>query len=141
VLELAGEYLRLMTAGRFVRLRVAADGDHPQLLAQPAEGRAMAMGELSEGTADQLHLALRLAALEVQRQPERAMPLVLDDVFITSDDGRAASIFRALERFAQGGQVLVFTHHEHLVGIAQSTVAPGALGVHRMVPGYVALKE
>jgi uncharacterized protein YhaN len=134
VLELAGAYFRRMTAGRFERLLVedSDDGKDPVLMAQPAQGKAVGITGLSEGTGDQLHLALRLAALDVQRQPDRMMPLVLDDVFITSDDARAANIFGALEQFSAHVQVLVFTHHRHLVELATHSVAPRALKLHRL---------
>ncbi|MGV8805489.1 MAG: AAA family ATPase [Polaromonas sp.] len=132
VLALAGDYFRLMTGGRFVRLLVDTDQESPVLLAQPAQGAPMPVGAMSEGTADQLYLALRLAALELQRQPDRMMPLVLDDVFMTADDERAAHMLRALEKFAATAQVLVFTHHHHLLDIATKAVAPGALRLHRL---------
>ena len=137
VLALAGEYLKLMTAGRLTRLVVDTHGDLPLLLAQPAQGSAVQVAALSEGTADQLYLALRLAALEVQRTPDRIMPLVLDDVFMTSDDERAAHMFMALERFAMNHQVLLFTHHQHLTNIAARVVQPQSLGVHLLAPSFV----
>jgi uncharacterized protein YhaN len=132
VVELASEYFRLMTGGRFARLQVDADSATPLLLAQPAQGKPMEIAALSEGTADQLYLSLRLASLQVQRQPERMMPLVLDDVFMTADDERAANMFCALEKFAAQAQVLVFTHHQHLTDIASSAVAPGQLRIHQL---------
>ena len=132
VVALAGEYFRLMTAGRFVRLVVDADSDTPLLLAQPAQGKALEISALSEGTADQLYLALRLAALEVQRKPGRMMPLVLDDVFMTADDERATHMFRALAKFAVASQVLVFTHHHHLLALASGAVGENGLRVHRL---------
>ena len=136
VVALAGDYFQLMTAGRFVRLVVDASSDTPLLLAQPARGKAMEIAALSEGTADQLYLSLRLAALELQRKPDRLMPLVLDDVFMTSDDERAAHMFRALAKFAAASQVLVFTHHHHLLALASSAVADGELQVHRLDTGF-----
>jgi uncharacterized protein YhaN len=134
VVALASEYFQLMTGGRFTRLLVDSDDDKPVLLAQPAQGKAVVVSALSEGTADQLYLALRLAALEVQRSPDRVMPLVLDDVFMTSDDERAANMFKALEKFSAQCQVLVFTHHRHLTDIAERSVQPNALRVHLLTP-------
>jgi exonuclease SbcC len=135
VVALASEYFKVMTGGRFARLLVDADDDKPVLLAQPAEGKAVPISALSEGTADQLYLALRLAALEVQRSPDRVMPLVLDDVFMTSDDERAANMFIALEKFAAQCQVLVFTHHRHLIQIAERSVQPNLLRTHELISG------
>ena len=65
------------------------------------------------------------------------MPLVLDDVFMTSDDERAAHMFMALERFAMNHQVLLFTHHQHLTNIAARVVQPQSLGVHLLAPSFV----
>ena len=117
-MTLAGDYFKQMTGGRFARLLVDTDGDTPQLLAQPTHGRPLEISALSEGTADQLYLALRLAALELQRKPDRMMPLVLDDVFMTADDDRAAHMFGVLAKFAAASQVLVCTHHHHLLKVA-----------------------
>ncbi|CAN5191789.1 YhaN family protein [soil metagenome] len=136
VVALASDYFRLMTGGRFVRLLVDADSDSPVLLAQPAQGRPLDISALSEGTADQLYLALRLAALEVQRKPDRMMPLVLDDVFMTADDERAAHMFGALAKFAAASQVLVFTHHHHLLEVASQAVGHNGLRVHRLESAF-----
>ena len=132
VVALAGRYFEMMTAGRFVRLVVDADGDKPMLLAQPAQGQPVGIAGLSEGTADQLYLALRLAALEVQRTPDRLMPLVLDDVLMTADDQRAACMLQALEAFSAGGQVLLFSHHQHLTDIARRVLGADVLQVHSL---------
>lgn len=135
VLALASGYFCQMTGGRFGRLLVDADGDTPVLLAQPERGTPIGISALSEGTADQLHLALRLAALQVQHQPERQMPLVLDDVLMTADDARAAHMLQALAQFAAQHQVLVFTHHQHLLDIATRTLPASAVRVHTLASG------
>ena len=138
VVALAGDYFRRMTGGRFVQLLVDADSDMPQLLAQPEHGRPMEISALSEGTADQLYLALRLAALELQPKPDRMMPLVLDDIFMTADDEHAAHMFGALAKFAAASQVLVFTHHHHLLEVASSAVGGSGLQIHRLETSFVA---
>ena len=85
---------------------------------------------MSDGTSDQLYLALRLAALDLRRVSHPHMPLVLDDVLITSDDERAANVVRALARFAEGGQVMIFTHHRHLIDVARAALGDQTLAVH-----------
>ena len=136
VVALAGDYFKLMTGGRFERLVVDADSDTPLLLAQPAQGKPMEISALSEGTADQLYLVLRLAALELQRKPDRMMPLVLDDVFMTADDERAAHMFGALAKFATASQVLIFTHHHHLLELAAGAVGNSGLRIHRLEASF-----
>jgi len=61
---------------------------------------------LSEGTRDQLVLALRLARLEQYLQEAESQPLILDDTFIAFDDPRAVRAFRALAEIAGQTQVL-----------------------------------
>jgi uncharacterized protein YhaN len=60
------------------------------------------------------------------------MPLVLDDTLITSDDARAANILRALARFAEGSQVMLFTHHRHLLDLARGTIGDHAFVAHHL---------
>ena len=87
---------------------------------------------MSDGTSDQLYLALRLAALDLRRESHPQMPLVLDDVLITSDDERAANVLRALARFAEDGQVMLFTHHRHLIEVARAAVDGQAIVIHNL---------
>lgn len=123
----ASTYFALMTGERYPRLIVDDAEATPVLRAQRADGKTIGVEAMSEGTRDQLFLALRLAALELRRGSHPEMPLILDDVLVTSDDARAANVLRALARFAAGGQVLLFTHHQHLVEVAR-----GVLGEERM---------
>ena len=86
---------------------------------------------MSEGTRDQLYLALRLAAVE-ERSARHAMPFIADDLLVNGDDDRCAAIFGSLGRLARGTQVLCFTHHEHLVPIAEHAVGGEGFRLHRM---------
>ena len=75
---------------------------------------------MSTGTADQLYLALRVASIEDYLERADALPFVADDLFINFDDERAAAGFTLLGELAKKTQVLFFTHHQHLVDIAQN---------------------
>ena len=128
----ASTYFSLMTGGRYERLEADEEGDKPVLRAVQADGTRKGIEAMSDGTSDQLYLALRLAALDLRRASHPHMPLVLDDVLITSDDERAANILRALDRFAEGGQVMIFTHHRHLIDVARAALGERALAVHSL---------
>jgi uncharacterized protein YhaN len=132
MVTLASEYFRLITNGRYRRLIVDDSAEQPALQAERDDGRHVGVSAMSEGTADQLYLALRLAALELQRNEQRQMPLILDDVLITSDDHRAANVFSALARFSEGGQVMLFTHHRHLIDIASRVLQADVLAIHSL---------
>ncbi len=126
----ASAYFSLMTGGRYEKLLAEEQEGKPVLRALRTDGARIGVEAMSEGTADQLYLALRLAALELRRDSHPQMPLVLDDVLVTSDDQRAANILRALAHFAQGGQVMLFTHHQHLIELAKMALGGDELAFH-----------
>ncbi len=128
----ASTYFSLMTGGRYQRLVADEADDKPVLRAERSDGVRIGIEAMSDGTADQLYLALRLAALDLRRASHPHMPLVLDDVLITSDDERAANILCALARFAEGGQVMIFTHHRHLIDVARAALGEQSLAVHSL---------
>ncbi len=123
LLVAAGAVLERLTGGRFVALRPPAEGGR-RLIAVRADGEELDPTRLSEGTADQVHLALRLAGIE-QLQADRVaaglptVPVVLDDVLMTFDDERAVAATAVLSELASRFQVLLFTHHDHLVTLAR----------------------
>ncbi len=77
---------------------------------------------MSGGTEHQLYLALRVASIEDYLDRADALPFVADDLFIDFDNDRSAAGFEVLGQLAQETQVLFFTHHQHLVDIARSTL-------------------
>lgn len=128
----ASTYFSLMTGGAFTRLVTDDVGDKPVLRAERAGAAIIGMEAMSEGTRDQLYLALRLAALALRRDSHPDMPLVLDDVLITSDDERATHILRALDHFAADSQVVILTHHRHLIEVAQAALPGRACAIHML---------
>ncbi len=76
------------------------------------------LGELSEGTRDQLYLALRMVALQDHCRGAMPLPFIADDILQTFDDRRARATLMALGGLSQSLQVIVLTHHDHLGQIA-----------------------
>lgn len=66
---------------------------------------------LSQGTVDQLYLAVRLAICEMVLPGDEPCPLVLDDALANFDDKRLALALDALCELARERQVLLFTCH------------------------------
>jgi uncharacterized protein YhaN len=87
---------------------------------------------MSEGTRDQLYLALRLAALDRHLEEHEPMPLILDDLLSTFDNERAKAILPQLAELAKRSQVLLFTHHEHLIQLARETLGDEGFKLHRL---------
>jgi uncharacterized protein YhaN len=74
---------------------------------------------LSDGTRDQLYLALRLAALELHLEQAMPLPFIADDLFINYDDARAEAGLEALVALSEQTQVIFLSHHDHLVPTVQ----------------------
>jgi uncharacterized protein YhaN len=94
-------------------LRFGEDLDFSvQLEGGPLVARGKAHAQLSSGARDQLYLAVRLGISEFLSRGKTPLPLLLDDVFATSDDDRLRAGMRALiESFGAGHQVLITTCH------------------------------
>lgn len=133
LLKRAGELFTIMTGGSFAGLQVAFDEqDTAHLTGVRSDDSVVRISGMSTGTADQLYLALRVAAIEDYLERADALPFVADDLFINFDDERAAAGLRLLVELSRKTQVLFFTHHQHLVDIARETCGGGVRVVNLM---------
>ena len=130
LLARASDVFRGLTQGAFSKLVVDYDRDPLQLLGERASGGLIEIEGMSEGTRDQLYLALRLAALELHLQHTPPLPFIADDLFINYDDARAKAGLQALAHLSQSTQVIFLSHHAHLVPVAQSVLGQGLNVVH-----------
>lgn len=123
VIKRAGELFSQLTGDRFIRLVEAHDeSDALQLLAERAAGERVPLDGLSEGTGDQLYLALRLAFLEDYSARNEPAPLIVDDIFQTFDDERASAGLKVLAATAERFQTVLFTHEMSVVEIAKREI-------------------
>ncbi len=121
----AGRLFERLTEGRYDRL----DADEPEdgkrvILALRPDGSSCPVERLSEGTRDQLFLALRLAAIE---SGGAGMPFIADDLLVNFDDRRARAALRVLAEFGATTQTILFTHHAHIAELAAPHAAVLAL--------------
>ena len=123
LLKRAGELFAMITRGSFKDLQVDYDkNDRAYMTGLRPDGKVVSLSGMSSGTADQLYLALRVAFIEDYLDRADALPFVADDLFINFDNDRAGAGFDALGELARTTQVLFFTHHLHLLDIAQETL-------------------
>ncbi len=100
----AQEIFGQLTGGRYDRLQLQQD---LSVNAAAAEDVAIRSAQWrSEGTIDQLYLALRLA---VARELTADAPLVLDDALVRFDDTRHTAAMEILRQEAESKQVILFT--------------------------------
>jgi uncharacterized protein YhaN len=121
LLAAASLHFARLTRGMFARVEFK-DAQRKELVVV----RAGAGGEstldpqaLSDGTRDQLWLALRLALIEPHLSAKR-LPLVLDDILVHFDPARTIAALEALAEIARHTQVILFTHHPHVVELARA---------------------
>lgn len=131
ILRRAGEMFGRMTLYRFDRLIARVDSqDRRRLICVRDNGQEVPVEGLSDGTRDQLYLALRMASLEQHLALNEPLPLVLDDIFINFDDGRTRAALEILTETAAHTQVLLFTHHARMLEIAREALSPNGFKEH-----------
>ena len=101
-----GKYDKVALTQQFEALAEAHDSLQPR--------RALT---LSQGTADQLYLAVRLAVCQLVLPGEDPCPLVLDDALADFDDGRCALALDLLAELGKERQILLFTCHSREAGL------------------------
>ena len=133
ILTRASEVFGKLTGGSFIGLRTdIGDKNQPILKGLRPEGTTVEVEGMSDGTADQLYLALRLASLEHWFASHEAIPFIVDDILLNFDDRRAAAALECLADLSRHTQVIMFTHHQHLVELARDQVDGERLLVHEL---------
>lgn len=118
----AGEYLRILSEGRYQRLQVDAEtlglsvwSDEAGAWVEAAEP------DLSRGTVDLVYLSARLALINVLTGGKRP-PLLFDDPFITFDERRRAATFTLLRELSETYQVFLFTYTRYYDDVADRVI-------------------
>jgi uncharacterized protein YhaN len=133
ILAHAGALFASLTCGSFARLQIDDDGDGRAVLkgVRP-DGRLVNVEAMSDGSHDQLYLALRLASLESWLLSHEPVPFVVDDILLNFDDQRATAALKALVELSQRTQVLFFTHHRHIVDLACAHLPAKSVFIHEL---------
>lgn len=134
ILERAGALFSALTEGAYTGLRADFDDrNQPILLAVHRTRGSLEVKQLSDGTVDPLYLALRLAAVQAHNETREPMPFIADDLLLNLDGPRSRAALRMLSQIAADGQVLFFTHHEHMLDLARDEVPENLLRTHTLV--------
>ena len=134
ILKRANTFFVQLTQGSFEGIRADYDNQGQPVLVgvRPGGKETVGVGGMSDGTADQLYLALRLAGLEEYLERNEPIPFIVDDILIKFDDARAAGALKALAQLSTMTQVIFFTHHRHLVELAEKNIDPSVLIKHTL---------
>jgi uncharacterized protein YhaN len=133
VLTRASQLFADLTDGSFLRLQIDDDGDGRAVLkGARSNGRLVGVEGMSDGSHDQLYLALRLASLEAWLQAHEPIPFIVDDILLNFDDRRALAALQVLVGLSSLTQVLFFTHHGHLIELARANLPRDVIFVHNL---------
>ena len=125
ILTEAGQFFAALTDRAFGGLEVIFDEqDEAALAGVRANGEQLRPSAMSEGTRDQLFLALRMAMIGEYCARAEPLPLIGDDLLVAFDDRRAAAALNALAALSATTQVVLFTHHQHLASLAADVLGP-----------------
>ena len=97
-------YLSRLTGGVYDRITI--DDDLTVLAARSSESTLRTAAWRSEGTGDQIYLALRLAVWEVLSP---GSPLILDDALVRFDQLRMERAMELLEELSENRQIILFS--------------------------------
>lgn len=119
LLQRAGAIFSTLTSESFSKLMVDFEREPMVLEGLRSDGKLVGISGMSDGTRDQLYLALRLAALEMHLEQAMPLPFIADDLFINYDDVRSKAGFEALKALSEQTQVIFLSHHDHLIPTVQ----------------------
>jgi DNA repair exonuclease SbcCD ATPase subunit len=127
--------LREVTAGRYTDVRVDPEALEVRVMAP--DGRWRAATQLSQGTAEQVYLLLRIAMTDILTTAGTSCPLLLDDVLVQSDPRRSLVLLELLLAESDRRQVILFSQEDDVTTWARERltgrVHPDMPGRHRHV--------
>ena len=123
VVRTAGRVFSAMTGGRFTGVRIPLDGQ--EISAVTAGGTLQPAIELSQGTAEQLYLALRVGLISSLGSLGADLPVLMDDIAANYDAQRLTQATSAIAELSALRQVVFFTCHEATAQVLTAAI-PGA---------------
>jgi len=134
ILKRTNKLFSHLTLGSFEGIRVEFDDrGNPVLVGvRPGDKEIVGVEGMSDGTTDQLYLALRLASLEAYLEKNEPIPFIVDDILIKFDNERATAALEVLSQLARKTQLIFFTHHRHLVELAEANLDSSFLFKHSL---------
>jgi uncharacterized protein YhaN len=134
ILKNASALFKQITGGSFEGIRAEYDDKGQPVIVgvRQKDKEIVSVEGMSDGTTDQLYLALRLAGLEMYLETNDPIPFIVDDILIKFDNDRAIATLNTLADISQKTQVIFFTHHRHLVELADKHIDSAVLFHHAL---------
>ncbi|WP_170138815.1 ATP-binding protein [Oceanobacillus chungangensis] len=118
VIEKTSIFFQELTGNTYCR--VYAPNEDKPFQVELESGIRFSVDELSQGTIDQLYVALRLATSLILSENHR-LPFIIDDAFVHFDSVRTKRMMRIMESIATDQQVIIFTCKKEVVDASQAS--------------------
>lgn len=115
IMTVTTTYFKQLTGGTYEQ--VYAPVDNTPFQVETSSNVRYAVGELSQGTIDQLYVSLRLAIGYVMGKKYK-IPFIIDDAFVHFDDKRTKQMIDILREISESHQVVLFTCKENVATLA-----------------------
>lgn len=116
ILNRASEIFNRLTLGSFDELTVDYDKkDQPIIMGVRNNDEKVEVSGMSDGTTDQLYLALRIASIENYVKDNEPIPFIVDDILVHFDDERSKETLKVLLELSKHTQIIFFSHHYRLI--------------------------
>jgi uncharacterized protein YhaN len=127
ILERASGYFSQFTGGRYERIFSPLEGSEFQIVESGDSLNNKSPDQLSQGTLEQLYLAMRFAAVEEFGEKNERLPVVVDEVLVNFDPDRARKAAESFGEISGSNQVIVFTCHPWMRDLFQDAVPDSGL--------------
>ncbi|MGM7719322.1 AAA family ATPase [Metabacillus sp. Hm71] len=104
-------YFKKLTSNKY--RHVFLPENKQSFIVERKDGISFYAEELSQATAEQLYLSIRLALIKSINEQIR-LPIMIDDSFVHFDHQRTANSVKLLQELKQENQVIYFTCHQHM---------------------------
>lgn len=121
IIKEAGDIFASFTQGRYQKLKLDLEEDLIMVLR--TDGRWVRVEDLSQGTREQVYIAMRLAFVKEMSKATIDLPLFVDDILASADEGRMRAGLDLLIKWGQDQQVLFFTCHDHIYRACQEIIS------------------
>ncbi|UAC48972.1 hypothetical protein K6959_03410 [Bacillus aquiflavi] len=113
ILSTSEGYLQKLTNGEYVR--ILFQNGKEGFLIERKDHALFSPEELSQATAEQIYVALRLGLATTLAESSESYPIIIDDSFVNFDHVRTKLMIELLQELTSKHQVLFFTCHQHLL--------------------------
>lgn len=117
IIQLAQKYFSILTNNRYPIINL----NNNEITVLDDQKNNFNVSELSQGTAEQLNVALKLAFVEVIHN-QIDLPIIIDDGFVNFDNQRKNSVLRLLNEISKHNQVIYLTANDNIYEQNESNI-------------------